>query len=364
MKKNLLVILLLSLITGYSSAQLPGTVRYDMVLNSSTDEIEIYAIPNFSVPAMFASQGNFLTLNLPTGAASNIGIQSQGLAGLWSQSGSISNNGSRDFIGFRQDNLSPIIQVNAGIPYLLFTISYDCGGLNGDIVLYTNDGTAPNDGRNWNNLYNVIIQGTGSGDVYAGNATGSVSCPILIPTPVDLLSFDAYPQGKKAKLEWATANELNNSGFEVQRSTDGKEWEVIGWVDGHSNSAVEREYTMVDKAPFMGTNYYRLKQVDFDGTFEYSDVRSATFSFTSEVATIYPNPAMDYMNISFPADLRGELHMEVLDANRTIVFEEVIDVTRGMVKTFDTNDLPSGMYTLKLFSRGYEEYLPFIIARP
>jgi len=114
--------------------------------------------------------------------------------------------------------------------------------------------------------------------------------------PVELLTFDLAEENNMVRLNWKTASEINNKGFEIQRSTDNIHWENIGWADGHATSTIEHSYTFLDEQPFLGENYYRLKQVDFDSTFEYSKILFIYFKSSKELV-LYPNPATHILYI-------------------------------------------------------------------
>jgi hypothetical protein len=90
------------------------------------------------------------------------------------------------------------------------------------------------------------------------------------PLPVELISFSARYRESKVVLNWATATEINNDGFEIEHSQNGASFETIGWVPGNGNSKDRIDYQFIHDNPFIGVNYYRLKQYDFDGAFEYS----------------------------------------------------------------------------------------------
>ena len=95
----------------------------------------------------------------------------------------------------------------------------------------------------------------------------------ITPVPVELTKFAAYADGDKVILNWSTATEIDNYGFDIERSIDYKEWQKIGFVEGHGNSNSPKQYSFTDKNPFGGGKFqYRLKQIDTDGKFEYSNV--------------------------------------------------------------------------------------------
>ncbi len=114
--------------------------------------------------------------------------------------------------------------------------------------------------------------------------------------PVELLSFDANKRGNTSALTWVTASEENNSHFEVETSLDGIVFESIGLVEGAGNSAQQQHYSFAHESPKTGLNYYRLKQVDYDGSFSYSTVKSLDFNPSGIL--VYPNPAESSITIS------------------------------------------------------------------
>ncbi|MHA4738711.1 T9SS type A sorting domain-containing protein [Dyadobacter sp. MSC1_007] len=110
--------------------------------------------------------------------------------------------------------------------------------------------------------------------------------------PVRLISFEGKLNAADlAELHWKTAEEVNNLGFEIQKSPDGKAWDLIGWVDGAVNSQKEHSYKFIDQ-DFNTTSYYRLRQVDMDDSFTYSKIVSVIPEKESlERLYVYPNPS-------------------------------------------------------------------------
>jgi hypothetical protein len=138
--------------------------------------------------------------------------------------------------------------------------------------------------------YNVLATSTITGCSVQLLATATVTVTD-IPLPVELLTFMATDQLKSVKLDWTTASETDNDYFSVERSLDGEFWSEIGQVKGSGTTTSVTAYTFTDHHPVVGYQYYRLRQVDFDGEFEYSKVilvlRSGDSSFTLDV---YPVP--------------------------------------------------------------------------
>ncbi len=90
--------------------------------------------------------------------------------------------------------------------------------------------------------------------------------------PVELISFTAIAEKDKVLLQWRTETEVNNYGFDVERSVDGNYWDKIAFIQGYGNSNAPKNYSFSDNYPPFGKIYYRLKQVDNDGKFEYSNL--------------------------------------------------------------------------------------------
>jgi hypothetical protein len=117
------------------------------------------------------------------------------------------------------------------------------------------------------------------------------------PLPVELIKFTAKSKVNGVEVKWATATEKNSAYFDVERSANGIDFTEIGQVEGKGNSNELQAYELLDKAPFAGVNYYRLKQVDLDGSFTYSNIVSVKLGDKSVPVVIYPNPASANLNL-------------------------------------------------------------------
>ncbi len=168
-------------------------------------------------------------------------------------------------------------------------------------------------------------------------------CLPITPLPVELASFEGKATQSGISLEWETASEQNNSHFEVERSADGKAFEQLGTVAGNGNSSVFLTYRYLDKHPFAGLNYYRLKQVDFDGTYEYSNVVAVTAAEKSEQLQVQllPNPCLQgdcQLNLA-TATPGQPVRVQLQDLTGRVVFEqslrddgEQLQLTRQQLK--------------------------------
>ncbi len=163
--------------------------------------------------------------------------------------------------------------------------------------------------------------------------------------PVEMISFYAKPQSQTVKLDWLTATERNNAYFDVQRSTDGQTWTNIGTVKGNGTTASKQTYNFTDEAPLSRLNYYRLKQVDFDGKLDFSSVVAVNMASNGKGFSIYPNPVSDKLNVlSYNLDTEGSV--QVFDMKGSL-----IKTTKLINNQLIVNDLPIGSYQMRLVDR-------------
>ena len=166
-----------------------------------------------------------------------------------------------------------------------------------------------------------------------------------LPLPVELLYFYAEKAANSALLSWKTATEIDNNYFDIEWSMDGIDFKSIGQIQGAGTTTKIQSYEFLHKNPVNGNNYYRLKQVDFDEKFEYSNI--VLLNYQSSIVhyqfNIYPNPATDYL---------------VIETNDLTVTDiQIFDVLGRQVKTFmitgnnhqySISDLAGGTYFIKI----------------
>ncbi|MEM9849176.1 MAG: T9SS type A sorting domain-containing protein, partial [Bacteroidota bacterium] len=164
-----------------------------------------------------------------------------------------------------------------------------------------------------------------------------------IPLPVELLFFKAQKTAEQqVRLNWETASEINNNYFEVQRLHLNKDiddptaWQVLGIVKGQGTSLENHAYTWLDKAPFWGDNYYRLRQVDFDGTFAYSRIINISFKKSKSDILIYPNPVGEILYYQGASSYEIK-SVELLNAEGQIMWENTVIDGR-----LEVSNLPQG----------------------
>lgn len=170
------------------------------------------------------------------------------------------------------------------------------------------------------------------------------------PLPIKLISFTAKAQQNQVQLTWKTSSETNSAGFEIERSENGKDFTKIGYVkseanNGNSNESLE--YNFIDQTPPPGVGatdasglFYRLKQLDLNGKFEYSKIRSVKIE-GKDAISIYPNPTFDFVNIeTFGQKIKS---IELLDAKGLNIYK-----ANNAGNKIDINSKAAGIYFLKI----------------
>ncbi len=174
--------------------------------------------------------------------------------------------------------------------------------------------------------------------------------------PVDLLYFNAKSSDNKTvQTTWATVTEINNDFFTVERSKNGEVFEFVGKVQGAGNYAGELNYSLVDDAPYEGTSYYRLKQTDFDGQFEYSNIVAVNLNTkTTSTFNVFPIPFNNTITVNVSND-------ELVNAIVYDLSGKVI-VTDSFVgaKVLDMSNLSAGTYFINLSTNTSTEMIKLI----
>ena len=183
-------------------------------------------------------------------------------------------------------------------------------------------------------------------------AAGTLKIKVINdPMPVTLVNFEAVKEGNTVKLVWSTSEESNSSHFEINRSSDGKSWSMLGRVEANGESKQVIDYSYADAEPTPGVNYYRLRMVDFDETFTYSRIREAAFGAGNDLI-VYPNPVHNELYIKG----RNGTRAEIWDAAGRLLLQGKLENGRLNVQS-----LPSGAYHLRV--RGTGEVKKFVIVR-
>lgn len=181
-----------------------------------------------------------------------------------------------------------------------------------------------------------------------------ISGPSNSPLPVELLSFSGKAKFNCNELYWITSSEINNSGFEIERSASGFEWEKIGFVKGAGNSTATLNYSFSDFKVSEQIYYYRLKQLDFNGKITYSRSILLTNEVTKDsfVQQIFPNPFHSFLSIELTEAATDELHCDLFSiAGKLIYSTSIPEQGKNYKLDFSTLQIPQGTYLLILQSK-------------
>jgi hypothetical protein len=174
------------------------------------------------------------------------------------------------------------------------------------------------------------------------------------PLPVTLTSFTAVPQGKAVAVDWTTATELNNAGFEVQRSTNGLNFTTLAKITGAGNSQTANVYHYLDATPLATLAYYRLQQIDLDGKSVYSPV-VAVQGTSRALATlsVYPNPTAERATLEWDASAASPVQWRLTNSLGQLVHTETLAAQAGHnTQAIDLQPYAAGSYVLTVEAAG------------
>ncbi len=176
--------------------------------------------------------------------------------------------------------------------------------------------------------------------------------------PVELSAFSANVSGNSVTLNWETATETNNSGFEIERSKNKSNYTSIGFIEGKGTTTDKSKYSFVDNSVNSGTYYYRLKQVDFDGSFEYSNSIEVKVSIPNNfsVEQNYPNPFNPSTKIAFSLPVDSKINFTVFNILGQEVYQELnynLSVGNHSIN-FNAAGLTSGIYFYNINAVGID----------
>lgn len=191
--------------------------------------------------------------------------------------------------------------------------------------------------------------------------------PLGDPLPVELSSFTAFVNGSSVLLRWRTETEVSNYGFEILRSVQNEHWVKIGFIQGHGNSNSPKNYAFGDESPPNGTVQYRLKQIDTDGQFDYSDIISVEVGIPSklELKQNFPNPFNPTTNIVYNLPVDGFVTLKIYDVigNEVYVLVNEFKKAGGYVATFNGSILSSGVYFCRISSGNYSANIKMMLIK-
>jgi hypothetical protein len=203
--------------------------------------------------------------------------------------------------------------------------------------------------------FRIVFRSDGSvNDAGAAIDNFEIIGPSNNPLPVELLTFTGTAFDSYNEVYWTTASETNNSGFHIQRSLNGRDFLDIGFAGGAGNTDEEKNYSFIDNTISAELYYYRLRQVDFDGTENFSGIIavSKTTGKPFAVATVSPNPFVNVLNIDFNKPFTGNLSMRLLsiDGKELVAENRMLKNSSGVTLNVDEKGLPSGIYFIQLIT--------------
>ncbi|MDQ6845002.1 MAG: T9SS type A sorting domain-containing protein [Bacteroidota bacterium] len=312
-----------------------------VTFDNTTGVIILYkngvAVASGTAPAYMETEGFIGALY--TGSASNFFAGSIDEVRFWSvvrTPAEIAADANCSLMG-NEPNLIAYYNFNQGT----------AGGTNTGITTLTDNSVNGQDGI----LFNFALTGATSNWIAPG-APLTGPCVIL---PIDLSYFSVQKAGNKVKLEWKTASEHNNNGFEVERSINGTTgWQKIAFIKGAGNSSREISYTYNDFSVITGDNFYRLKQTDYDGTIKYSFIRNVKFDGIVKPITIYPSVTRGKITIDLGDNSLLNSQLYIIDNQGRVIKKELVTQIK---QDIFVNTLPNGMYFIKTEKGDTEKFI-------
>jgi len=185
------------------------------------------------------------------------------------------------------------------------------------------------------------------------------TCPGLSTLPVDIIFFTGKLNGDKVNLNWLAENEINFDRFEVQRSSNGVDYKTVGSVIANNR----RNYAFNDDANTIRGRrvYYRLKKIDKDGSFKYSEVVTLHIPLNTKF-TVSPNPANQYVQLQLNSNVNGAVTIELKDITGKTVLQQQQQANGGTIN-LNTASVANGTYVIRLLYNGEQYVQKVLIAR-
>ncbi|WP_337873482.1 choice-of-anchor X domain-containing protein, partial [Ignavibacterium sp.] len=263
------------------------------------------------------------------------------------------------------DGLNGDLAANDGI--YSYQAIFPAGTWEGKIVKSGSWNGWGTDGRSINAL-NLFFATTENQHLYfyADMNTGRILLNFDFPVPVELVSFSANVSNNSVALNWVTASELNNSGFEVQRSVISNpngmrnlDWQSIGFVNGNGTTSESNSYSFIDDNLSIGKYAYRLKQIDLDGSFTYSNEIDVDLGLplSFSLNQNYPNPFNPSTSIKYQVSSISNVSLKVYDVlgKEVVTLVNQIQPAGNYEVSFNASSLTSGIYFYKLQAASFSQ---------
>lgn len=186
----------------------------------------------------------------------------------------------------------------------------------------------------------------GCGNDFAVDDIKFVGCPEGGPLPVQFVDISANQKGSGVSVNWTTSAEYNNDYFMVEKSIDGVNWISMAKVQGAGNSNTSKRYNAYDAKPTAGFNYYRVKQVDIDGKFDFSSIVKSKVNIEKTGVSVLTNPFVNNIKVDFLSNSNQSVNVKLVDISGKLIATEKWQIAKGSSRvTFEkVNNLQRGMY--------------------
>ncbi|NIJ55472.1 zinc-dependent metalloprotease [Dyadobacter arcticus] len=189
----------------------------------------------------------------------------------------------------------------------------------------------------------------------------NVNFGITTALPVTLAAFNVELKGKNnASLTWETSEETNNKGFDIEMSPDARNFVKVGFVDGNGDSKITQQYHYSINDLAGGNYYFRLKQLDYDGKFEYSQIRNLAVISSSDVLSIYPNPTSGKLKFNPDMHKNQAFSIQVANQSGKVVLSLPASASYTNGYELDASSLASGLYHIVIQGANFTENLKFV----
>ena len=202
----------------------------------------------------------------------------------------------------------------------------------------------------------------------SGNSVGSDPCDCSFLLPIKLISFSGRITDDGIQLEWETAVEIDNAGFDIERGHAGiggskLEWKMIGFINGNGSTTNIHNYKFLDTAPFYGINYYRLKQNDYNGQYQYTPIISveATDNEDAIAPILFPNPTRKMLTIQMISDSYDSATILIFNLTGKLMFSDEVSIHTGRnIHSLDVGKLSCGIYLSHIITSGRKFVQPVV----
>jgi hypothetical protein len=320
--------------TETAAQHILGTIETTRSLPANRTNTEIFGNIGFRIPAGTADLGS-VKVRRVTGKVyvspitTNSSVKRQYYV-------STESNLPPDGLTSRVDMNFPDYELNAGEKYTIYRVT----GSNNEIVeSLTNNFADDSD-------YRYRLNNAQKFGMYTLGNT-------VTPLPVELVAFKAQRHAQGVNLTWATASEKDNNGFEVQVSTDGKKFQKIGFVKSEvGTTSMAQRYSFLDTKAVSGTRYYRLAQIDLDGTTTYSAIRAMALDGANGEIAAYPNPFEEVVTVKLNGVEARKVNVTLTNSLGKVILEQQ-EETAGNTITVNTAGITiKGVYMLHVVDNG------------